>query len=72
MMERASSRWVVVMVSCLGGALPACGGSQDKPEAPLAASDRIQGIDETIALFKQKDATIEELFAKSAGFGAVF
>jgi lipid-binding SYLF domain-containing protein len=46
-----------------------CGGSQkDGKGAANAPLERIKGVDETIALFKQKDPTIEALFSKSTGY----
>ena len=68
MTKRASARWVLVLAVSLCVSLPACGGSQEKAATPLEATDRIQGIDETIAAFKQKDSTIEQLFTQSAGY----
>jgi lipid-binding SYLF domain-containing protein len=51
-------------------ALPACGAKQPEPSAPGAgkAPERVKGIDDTVAAFKQKDASIDSLFAKSAGY----
>lgn len=49
--------------------VPACGG--DKKEAKSAGTEpveRVKGVDETIALFKQKHPTIEKLFSTSAGY----
>lgn len=68
MKNRVSIGRVLAFAVSISAGLPACGGGQEKPEAPLAASDRIQGVDETIALFKQKDSTIEKLFSESAGY----
>lgn len=68
MTKCASIRWVLVGAVSLCVALPACGSNQEKPQAPLDATDRIKGVDDTIALFKQKDSTIEELFSRSAGY----
>jgi len=46
---------------------PACAGSQ-KESKTAAAVPREEGIAETIALFKKKDSTIEQLFSTSAGY----
>jgi lipid-binding SYLF domain-containing protein len=49
--------------------VPACGG--DKKDAKSAGSEpveRVKGVDETIALFKQKHPSIEKLFSSSAGY----
>ncbi|HET7543621.1 MAG TPA: hypothetical protein VFK05_27300, partial [Polyangiaceae bacterium] len=48
-------------------AAPACGGSQ-KEAKTAATPERVEGIDDTIALFKQKDSTIAQLFSSSAGY----
>jgi lipid-binding SYLF domain-containing protein len=47
-----------------------CGGNKSEPPASAteAKSDRIAGVDDTIAKFKQKDSTIEGFFSKSAGY----
>ncbi len=50
---------------------PACGGGQKESKtaaAPEAAPERVEGISDTIALFKKKDSTIEQLFSTSAGY----
>jgi len=47
--------------------LPACGGSQ-KDAKTAGAVQRVEGVADTIALFKKKDSTIEQLFATSAGY----
>jgi lipid-binding SYLF domain-containing protein len=68
MVKRVWIGCVLVGVVSISVALTACGSSQEKPQAPLDSSDRIKGVDETIALFKQKDPTIEKLFSESAGY----
>jgi lipid-binding SYLF domain-containing protein len=66
-MKSASLRYLLAGVLLICVAAPACGGShQDAKSAP--AAERVAGIDETIALFKQKDATIAQLFSSSAGY----
>jgi lipid-binding SYLF domain-containing protein len=53
----------------VGLVAPACGGSQQgKSGGAAQAPERIKGIDETIAAFKQKDPDIAGLFSKSAGY----
>jgi len=60
----------------IGGALllcvvaPACGGSQ-KDSKTAAAPERVEGVQDAIALFKKKDSTIEQLFASSAGYAVI-
>ncbi len=46
---------------------PACGASHKEGKTAPSA-DRVADVDETIALFKKKDPTIEQLFATSAGY----
>jgi len=48
-------------------AAPACGGSQ-KDAKTAGTPERVEGIDDTIALFKEKDSTIAQLFSSSAGY----
>jgi lipid-binding SYLF domain-containing protein len=57
--------WALAFV-CI--AVGACGSSQSSSKASPEAPARVRGVDETIASFKQKDSTIEALFAKSAGY----
>jgi lipid-binding SYLF domain-containing protein len=45
---------------------PACGGQKDAKSA--GAPERVEGIQDTIALFKKKDSSIEQLFSSSAGY----
>jgi len=47
-------------------ALPACGSQNEAKTA--GAVERVAGVEDTIARFKQKDATIEQLFSTSAGY----
>lgn len=66
-MKSASLRYLLCGVLLISVAAPGCGGSQkDAKSAP--AAERVAGVDDTIALFKQKDATIAQLFASSAGY----
>lgn len=53
------------LASCL--VTPACGGSQ-KGQPTAEKVERVQGIDDAIAAFKAKDASIAGLFAQSAGY----
>ena len=46
---------------------PACGGSQ-KDAKSAEKVERVEGINETVTLFKTKDPSIEALFSKSAGY----
>jgi lipid-binding SYLF domain-containing protein len=66
MTKRVSFGWV--LAGAVSICVAACGGNQEKAEAPLDATDRIKGVEDTIALFKQKDSTIEKLFSQSAGY----
>ncbi|MEI9949776.1 MAG: hypothetical protein WDO74_12550 [Pseudomonadota bacterium] len=54
-----------VLLFC--AAAPACGGSQ-KDGKTAAPPERVDGVPDTIARFKQKDPTIGQLFTKSAGY----
>jgi lipid-binding SYLF domain-containing protein len=66
-----NSPFVVVAFAAiaLGVVAPGCGGSQQgKNGGTAAAPERIKGIEETIAAFKEKDPSIAELFSKSAGY----
>jgi lipid-binding SYLF domain-containing protein len=47
--------------------LPACAASQ-KEATTSGALERVEGVSDSIALFKKKDSTIEQLFASSAGY----
>ena len=51
----------------LGVVAPACGGSQ-KGQPTAEKVERVEGIDDTIAAFKAKDASITPLFTQSAGY----
>src|SRR6187401_2022520 len=53
----------------LATALLGCGGSKSEAKSAGAAPvERLKEVDDTIAAFKKKDATIADLFSKSAGY----
>ena len=66
-MKKASMAYLVCGALLLCVLAPACGGSQ-KDGKSAGAPERVEGIQDTIALFKKKDATIEQLFASSTGY----
>jgi lipid-binding SYLF domain-containing protein len=68
MTKLASIGRVLVGAVTLCVAPLSCGGKQEQAQAPLDSTDRIKGVEDTIALFKQKDSTIEQLFSQSAGY----
>lgn len=47
-------------------AAPACAGSNK--DAKTGGPERVEGVDDTIALFKKKDSTIADLFSSSTGY----
>ena len=68
-MIRARSAYVLAGALVLTFALPACGGSdKDAKSADAAPVERVEHVDETIALFKNKDPSIEKFFSTSAGY----
>jgi len=69
-MKSASLGYLLCGVLSFAIAAPACGGSQKDSNTP-AAVERVEGIDDTIALFKQKDASIAQLFTSSAGYAVL-
>jgi lipid-binding SYLF domain-containing protein len=66
-MKKASLGYVLCGALLLCVVAPACGGSQ-KDAKGASAPERVEGIQETIALFKAKDSSIEQLFSSSAGY----
>jgi len=66
-MKNASLGYLLCAALFVSVAAPACGGSQ-KDAKSAAAAERVEGIDDTIALFKKKDSTIAELFSSSTGY----
>ena len=76
----STNRWTneaVVTALLCGLAAAGCRGSYDerakstpdsKPSPPAVKPNRIAEVDETIALFKRKNASIERLFSESAGY----
>src|SRR6186713_1181156 len=64
---KGSSVGLVCAALLFGFAAPACGGSQKDAKA-AGPVERVEGINETIELFKKKHASIEKLFAESAGY----
>jgi lipid-binding SYLF domain-containing protein len=66
-MNRASLGYLVCGALLLCVVAPACGGSQ-KDSKTAGAVERVEGIQATIALFKKKDSSIEQLFSSSAGY----
>jgi lipid-binding SYLF domain-containing protein len=67
--SKCKASWAII-VALAALAASACGGSQ--PEADSAAAPggvkRVAEVEDTIELFKEKDPTLEELFAKSAAY----
>ena len=66
-MKKASLGCVLCGALLLSVVAPACGGSQ-KDGKTAAAPERVEGIQDTIALFKTKDSSIDQLFSSSAGY----
>jgi lipid-binding SYLF domain-containing protein len=66
-MNKASLGYLVCGALLLCVVAPACGGSQ-KDSKTAGAVERVEGIQDTIALFKKKDSSIEQLFSSSAGY----
>lgn len=66
-MKKAQLGYLLCAALLVCVAAPACGGSQKDAKSADAAA-RVEGVDDTIALFKQKDATIAGLFSSSAGY----
>jgi len=66
-MRKASLGCVLCAALFVCVAAPACGGSQ-KDAKTASAPERVEGVDDTIAAFKQKDSTIAQLFSSSAGY----
>jgi len=69
-MKERSFVYVVCGALVLCAATPACGGSQ-KDSKTAASVERVEGVSDTIALFKKKDSTIEQLFSTSAGYAVL-
>lgn len=69
-MVKASLGYLMCGALVLCGVAPACGGSQ-KDAKTAAAPERVEGVQDTIALFKKKDSTIEHLFSTSAGYAVL-
>jgi lipid-binding SYLF domain-containing protein len=61
-------RGVAFAALVIGLTVAACGGSQPSANGAGKAPERVAGVAETIARFKQKDSTIDKLFADSAGY----
>jgi lipid-binding SYLF domain-containing protein len=66
-MKKAWLGYVVCGALLLCVVAPACGGSQ-KDGKTAGAVERVEGVQDTVALFKQKDPSIEQLFSTSAGY----
>ena len=66
-MEKRSPVYLLCGALFLCAVTPACGGSQ-KDSKTAGPVERVEGISETVDLFKKKDSTIEQLFSKSAGY----
>lgn len=66
-MKKLSGVHFVFGALLLCAAVPACGGSK-KDSNTAAAPERVEGIQDTVTLFKQKDSTIGQLFSTSAGY----
>ena len=62
--------WAGRIAIALSLAAVACGGSKPEPSAPGVgkAPERVQGVDDTIAAFKAKGASVAALFEKSPGY----
>jgi len=65
--SKGSSVGLICAALLLAFAAPACGGS-DKDAKSAAPPERVEGINETIDLFKKKHASIDALFSSSAGY----
>lgn len=66
-MKRELSKLVLLGCLSLCVAAPACAGSQ-KGTSSGEKVERVEGVADTIALFKQKDPSIAQLFSQSAGY----
>jgi lipid-binding SYLF domain-containing protein len=66
-MKQTSLGYLLCAALFVSVAAPACGGGQ-KDAKTAGAAERVEGVDETIALFKKKDTTIAALFSSSAGY----
>ena len=66
-MKKLSGVHFVFGAILLCTAVPACGGSQ-KDGKTASAPERVEGVQDTVALFKKKDSSIEQLFSTSAGY----
>lgn len=66
-MKNASLGYVLSAALLVCGAAPGCGGNQQSAKT-ASATERVEGVQEAIERFKQKDSTIGELFASSAGY----
>lgn len=69
-MNKASLGYLIAGALLLSVVAPACGGTQ-KESKTAAAPERVEGVQDTIALFKKKDSTIEGLFSSSAGYAVI-
>ena len=65
--SKGSSVGLICAALLLAFAAPACGGS-DKDAKSAAPPERVEGINETIDMFKKKHASIDALFSSSAGY----
>ena len=59
--SKGSSVGLICAALLLAFAAPACGGSE-KDAKQAAPPERVEGINETIDLFKKKHASLEKLF----------
>jgi len=64
-MEKRSPVYLLCGALFLCAVTPACGGSQ-KDSKTAGPVERVEGISETVDLFKKKDSTIEQLFSREA------
>lgn len=66
-MAKPISTLIMLAALTLGTLAPACGGSQQgKPTSEKV--ERVEGVDDTIGLFKAKDPSIAALFSSAAGY----
>lgn len=66
-MKKASLKVLLCAALFVSVAAPACGGG-NKDAKTAGGTQRVEGIDETIAAFKKKDSTIAALFSSSTGY----
>jgi len=70
-MNKASLGYLIAGALFLSVVAPACGGAQKESKTAADVPERVAGVQDTIALFKKKDSTIEQLFSSSAGYAVI-